>query len=440
MARKKTPGTIYLNGQRWWWLVQLPGEPKRKARPLRPAGAKYATKDRAVAEQVAADLYRRAIREAESPATRTNPSVADIVAAYMAGARTYYRRADGTPTQEVGSIELALAHLLADVPDPERPRQVRNYSTTPAEDFGPRDLKAVRQAMIGQGLARTTCNARTNRIRRCFRWAVGEELVPPSVAHGLQAVPGLRRGRTDARETEPVKPVAERHARLTARYASHTVAAMIELQLLTGARPGEVCQMRPMDLDTTGPIWLCRPAQHKTAHHGHTREIALGPRAQALVQTRLNRPTDKPLFTPAEAIAERRAERRAARRTPDSQGNAPGRNRKADPKRAPGDRYTTAAYGKAIRYAIDRANRAIEAELRRETPDATDEQIAEALATRGVPHWHPHQLRHTAATRLRREHGLDVARAVLGQRSLGMADAYAELDHAAARQAAQQSG
>jgi hypothetical protein len=33
-----------------------------------------------------------------------------------------------------------------------------------------------------------------------------------------------------------------------------------------------------------------------------------------------------------------------------------------------------------------------------------------------IPHWHPHQLRHTDALELKREAGLDVARAVLGHR------------------------
>ena len=45
-----------------------------------------------------------------------------------------------------------------------------------------------------------------------------------------------------------------------------------------------------------------------------------------------------------------------------------------------------------------------------------------------MPAWHPHQLRHNAATRLRREFGLDVARVILGHGTLMMTDQYAELD------------
>jgi integrase len=45
-----------------------------------------------------------------------------------------------------------------------------------------------------------------------------------------------------------------------------------------------------------------------------------------------------------------------------------------------------------------------------------------------VPQWHPHQLRHTKATEIRREAGLDAARAVLGHRSAAITEVYAELD------------
>ncbi len=55
-----------------------------------------------------------------------------------------------------------------------------------------------------------------------------------------------------------------------------------------------------------------------------------------------------------------------------------------------------------------------------------------------MPKWHPHQLRHNAATRLRKEFGLDTARAVLGHSSTAVTEVYAELDrdkaaHAMAR-------
>jgi integrase len=54
--------------------------------------------------------------------------------------------------------------------------------------------------------------------------------------------------------------------------------------------------------------------------------------------------------------------------------------------------------------------------------------------------WHPHQLRHNAATKLRREYGLDAARAVLGHRSPAVTEVYAEVDAAKAVEAMERIG
>jgi site-specific recombinase XerD len=51
-----------------------------------------------------------------------------------------------------------------------------------------------------------------------------------------------------------------------------------------------------------------------------------------------------------------------------------------------------------------------------------------------VPDWHPNQLRHNAATSIRREHGLDVARVILGHSKSVTTEVYAEVDTAKARQ------
>ena len=78
------------------------------------------------------------------------------------------------------------------------------YGSSRARDFGPRPLKAVRQPMIDlEKRSRGEINRRIGRIKRAFKWTVSEELVPGSCFHGLQTVPGLRRGRSEAREMAP---------------------------------------------------------------------------------------------------------------------------------------------------------------------------------------------------------------------------------------------
>jgi integrase len=40
-------------------------------------------------------------------------------------------------------------------------------------------------------------------------------------------------------------------------------------------------------------------------------------------------------------------------------------------------------------------------------------------------HWHPHQLRHAYATRVRASHGLDAAQAILGHKHASVTEIYA---------------
>jgi hypothetical protein len=95
-------------------------------------------------------------------------TVAELVLRYWEFAETYYVK-DDQPTKELVSMREAL-------------RPVRRlFGDTQAEQFGPKSLKLVREHMIDQGLSRKVINQRINRIKRAFKWAVAEELVPPAV-------------------------------------------------------------------------------------------------------------------------------------------------------------------------------------------------------------------------------------------------------------------
>ena len=59
------------------------------------------------------------------------------------------------------------------------------------------------------------------------------------------------------------------------------MAAMIEIQRITGMRSAEVCMMRGCDIDTGGQLWAYKPMKHKTEHHGHECVIYFGPKAPA---------------------------------------------------------------------------------------------------------------------------------------------------------------
>jgi integrase len=221
-----------------------------------------------------------------------------MLIAYWQFAESYYSK-DGEPTKELESMREALLPL----------REL--YASTAASDFGPKSLKAVRQHMVDRGLCRNVVNRRIGRIKRVFKWAVAEEVVPPSVYHGLQAVPGLRFGRTEARETEPVKPVDDKHVDAVFPYVGIHVAAMIKVQRLTGMRPSDVVKMRPCDIDRSGDVWIYEPYDHKNRWRGHRRLIPIGPRAQEVLKPYLARDPKAFLFSPAESEAWRRQNRPA---------------------------------------------------------------------------------------------------------------------------------
>ena len=118
------------------------------------------------------------------------------------------------------------------------------YGPTSIVEFGPIRLKTVRQQMIDAQLARKTINERINRLRYIFKWGVENEIVPATVLHALQAVAGLRYGRSEAKETEPVKPVPDAFVDAILPHVSPQIAAMVELQRITAMRSGEVTIMR----------------------------------------------------------------------------------------------------------------------------------------------------------------------------------------------------
>ena len=198
--------------------------------------------------------------------------------------------------------------------------------------------------MIKSDLCRGEINKRIGRIVRMFKWGVENEFVPPMTHHALSQVRGLARGRSSARESEPVRPVSDAHVDAVKPFVGRQVWAMIQIQRVTGMRPGEVCIMRTGDIDQTEATWIYRPGSRKTEHHGHERKVFLGPRVQELLRPWLR--ADQPdafLFSPREELAERSAARRADRKTKVQPSQAR-RTRKKNPRRAPKEHYTSASY------------------------------------------------------------------------------------------------
>jgi integrase len=260
-------------------------------------------------------------------------SVNELILAFWPTVETYYRHADGTPTNEVNNIRLALRRLKT------------LYGHTPAASFDTLALETLRRQMIGEELCRNRINKDIDRVKRLFKWAGARQLVPPEVYLRLQTVEGLRAGRSEAKETVPVKPVPEEWVLGTLPFLRPQVAAMVRLQWMTGMRPSEVTIMRTIDLETTGKVWFYRPGsdasnhgRHKTAHKGFARIIPIGPKAQEVSRPWLRLNLTEYLFQPREAREQFDAERRANRKSKLTPSQAR-RTRKRKPMRAPGDHY-----------------------------------------------------------------------------------------------------
>tara|TARA_R110002072_G_C7974418_1_gene535198 strand:- start:9969 stop:11216 length:1248 start_codon:yes stop_codon:yes gene_type:complete len=377
------------------------------------------------------DRYDEIVREwtINQSADGVTLTVDELALRYLKHARRHYRK-NGEETSEVSSIMAALRVV------------VRAAGRDRARDFGPLKLQAVRDEMVALGWKRRSINVQVGRVRRMFQWAVSQELVPVETLTALQTVSGLREGRSEATESRPVLPVSEAVVDVVKPHVSRQVWAMVQLQLVTGMRPGEVTAMRGVDITMGRPLWEYVPESHKTQHHGRERVIVLGPQAQKVIRPFLKTDTTAFLFSPSEARAEFDALRRANRRSPTTPSQQ-ARKPKRQPAKAPGNRYTVASYGQAIRKGCEKAL-AMPRELRNvstKLPDAERERLqAKARAWREEHCWHPHQLRHTAATEIRRKFGIEAAQVVLGHANISTAEIYAEKDRKLAEQVMQQRG
>jgi integrase len=351
------------------------------------------------------EAYRRIVAEWMQHGGRLVPaanavSVTELIVAYVNFASGYYLK-DGKPGKEVWMIKSAL-------------KIVRSlYGRVPAAEFGPLALKAVRDVMIGNDWCRSHVNQQVGRIKRMFKWATENELIPGGVYESLRCVAGLKRGRTQARESSRVKPIADNDVAATLERLPTIVADMVMIQRLTGARPGEVCDIRPRDINRAADPWEYIPASHKTEHHERERVIFIGPKAQQILLPYLLRQSDAYCFSPKETEGRRRAALHEVRKVPLSCGNRPGSNRKTNPRRTAGDKYDATSYGRAIRRAAVKA---------------------------GVGTWSPHRLRHSAATEIRKRFGLEAAQTVLGHSKADVTQVYAERDYGLAANVIRQIG
>jgi integrase len=266
---------------------------------------------------------------------------------------------------------------------------VELYGDQPIASFGRVQLEASREYMASLGWCRTTINAQVNRVRRVWRWGATRGWVPAERLAELGAVAPLRRGRCEAPEPDAVGPVDATIVRRTLPHLPRPVAAMVELMLYSAMRVGEAIIMRGEDLHVRdrGPLLKLADTSSSAGYWFYV------PRMHKTAW----RGHGRTVFLGPRC---REIVRKWLR---------PG-HMFLGPR---GEPYTTSGINQAIRRACRSA---------------------------GVEHWSPHQLRHTAATEARKRGGLEAAQLLLGHRSAGITELYAERDLGRGFQLAEEIG
>jgi len=331
------------------------------------------------------------------PAATGGPCIADICLAYLDYAEKYYRG-----STEFVNLKLAIQPLS------------ELYAAIPAAEFGVIQFRACREWWLKDPKrSRQYVNKQMKRLLRVLKWAVGEGTIPATVYDTLRYVPALMKGRTYAPETKPVKPVGRELVDATIRHMTTVLADMVRFQQLVGCRPGELCMITPAMVNRSESVWLIALADHKTAYRGKSRTLYVGPKAQAILSKYLLRAAGSACFSPIESEKQRREQMHEARVTPMNEGNKPGSNIARKPRKSPGEAYTTSSYSHAIKYACVRGK---------------------------LESWAPNQLRHSVATDIRKQFGLEAAQVILGHSDANITQTYAERDTSKAIAVAQAVG
>lgn len=338
--------------------------------------------------------YQRFISNLETTEVSKPTKITDLVDRYVNKQREDYPPGSKEPDQMKRALRLLVAR----------------HGSDEASSFGPLKLIELRDKWINQPLSVATVNLYTSYVVRCFRWGASRELVPSSVWDGLKAVERIKEGRTKAKPKKIVAPVEWSRVEAVKHFVSPILWAVIQVQWLTGLRADEVLSMAPGEIDRVE--WVYKPTQHKNRWRGKTKKCFIGPQCREILKPFLdNRPADKPLFSPAEATEMRFAQMRAKRKTkvqPSQMTRA-----KVEPKKTPGDKYSTGSYYKAVQKACKKA---------------------------GVQPWGTHQIRHARGTIVREKFGLEGAQVALDHSHARVTEIYAEKNETLAREIAEKMG
>lgn len=319
------------------------------------------------------------------------PKVSELLFHYQDFASQRYRKGD-VETSEVRVLKTVIEDIGI------------HYGDLLTDEFTSLHLLQLRNAWK-ERYVRDTVNGHLSRVRNIFKFGVSRMLVKVETLTALQTVESLRKH--EGRQNPKVMPVCEPDIDVVLNRVTAPVAAMIQVQRLSGMRPEEVVCMHVADIrevnvagaasgegDAPGRVvWVYSPRSHKTEHLDHTRKVVLGPRAIGVL---------RPLI---EAID----------RLTSGEGDIVDVVGFDDPRGylfRPLSRWGSVAKNMRSHYS----------------PDSYAKAIKTACLEAGIKVWAPNRLRHNAATELRGKFDVETARTVLGHSSMVTTEIYAERD------------
>lgn len=243
----------------------------------------------------------------------------------------------------------------------------------PAAAYDAETHREFKAFLIGKKTyCRWTINDFLARVRRLLKFGRSRKICPSDNVAEVVDVPGVRQG--DARESICRTPANVADVMKTLPFLPMELIPMVRVQLLTGARAGELLTMRPAEIERSSCPWLYIPKRHKGQWRGKSREIWLGPRSREILTARIEQIDEHEfMFSPQR-----------------SRPNRTGRL-------APRPHYSRHSYSHAIQDACERA---------------------------GVTPWTSHQLRHRCGTEVRVAMGEEYAQAILGHAPAGVTGRY----------------
>jgi integrase len=157
-----------------------------------------------------------------------------------------------------------------------------------AADICRRDIREILDAMVDQGKGREA-EKRRQVCTAMFRWALSQDIVEVDPSAGLKAYdPGTPRDRVLT-----VEEIETLWKWLDSDTVPPDVADILRLELLTGARCGEICGLRAEEIDPLKWIWTLPVARSKNARQRITPIVGA---AREILERRLSEIENGQLF------------------------------------------------------------------------------------------------------------------------------------------------